>query len=310
MYKPDKTLIVLVGPTAIGKTDLAIQLASHFQTEIISADSRQFYREMEIGTAKPSPEEIQATKHHFINSHSITSEFSVGDFEQQVLKVIDNLFVNHDTAILVGGSGLFIQAVCQGFDEIPKPSEGSREKWNSLFAEEGIEALQKALKIVDPDYYKEVDIHNPQRLIRALEVYETTGKPFSSYRIKNIHPRPFHILKIGLDMNREELYQRINHRVDQMMDRGLLKEVEGLLPFRNLNALNTVGYSEIFDYLDGVLTLEQAIDKIKQNTRRFAKRQLTWFKRQDDIKWFSPGETESIISWLNLQYPLNPGPAE
>ena len=225
MYKPDKTLIVVVGPTAIGKTDLAIQLAQHYRTEILSADSRQFFREMEIGTAKPSELELKAAKHHFINSQSINSEFSVGDFEQDALKILNELFIEHDTVILVGGSGLYIQAVCEGFDDIPKPSEGIREKLNKLYANKGIEALQDALIAVDPYYYQEVDINNPQRLIRALEVFETTGRPFSSYRVKNISSRPFRTVKIGLDISREELYQRINRRVDVMIENGLLEEV-------------------------------------------------------------------------------------
>lgn len=310
MNKPGKTLIVVVGPTAIGKTDMAIQLARHYHTEIISADSRQFFKEMEIGTAKPSESELQAAKHHFINSQSIHSEFSVGDFEQQSLQILTKLFEELDTAILVGGSGLYVQAVCQGFDDIPKASEGIRDKWNNLFAEEGIEALQRSLIVADPEYYNQVDINNPQRLIRALEVFETTGKPFSSYRIKNISPRSFHIIKIGLNTNREELYRRINHRVDLMMQSGLLEEVKSLLPYRNLNALNTVGYSELFDYLEGKMTIHEAVEKIKQNTRRFAKRQLTWFTRQNDIKWFEPGKTEEVILYLNQQFPQSPEPLE
>lgn len=298
MPEPDKTLIVVVGPTAIGKTDLAIQLAQHYHTEIISADSRQFFKEMSIGTAKPLQAELLEVKHHFIDSHSINSPFSVGDFEKESITLLEKLFDKHDTAILVGGSGLYIQAVCEGFDDIPKATDEVRTKWNNIFATDGIEALQSALITVDPDYYREVDTNNPQRLIRALEVYETTGKPFSSYRIKRANPRPFHIIKIGLDIARDELYERVNHRVDMMMEAGLLEEVKSLLPYRDLNALNTVGYSELFDYLEGKISLEAAIDQIKQNTRRFAKRQLTWFKRQNDIKWFEPGEAEKIIKFV------------
>jgi tRNA dimethylallyltransferase len=307
MLGPSKTLIVIMGPTAIGKTNLAIKLARHYHTEILSADSRQFYQEMSIGTAKPSEMELAAAKHHFINSHSINySEFSVGVFETEALAVLSKLFENNDQAILAGGSGLYIQAVCQGFDDIPKATSDTRENLNALFAEFGINALQDYLSKADPEYYNQVDLNNPQRLIRALEVFETTGKPFSSYRIKNINTRPFNIIKIGLNIDRAELYQRINSRVDQMMESGLLDEVKSLLPHRSLNALNTVGYSELFDYLDGLVTLPEAIDKIKQNTRRFAKRQLTWFKRQENIKWFSPSEIEKIISWINLQKLQNP----
>lgn len=310
MQTPAKTLVVVVGPTAIGKTDLAIKLAQHFQTEIISADSRQFFKEMDIGTAKPSQSELQAAKHHFVNSHSITSEFSVGDFEKQAIGVIENIFDYKDVAILVGGSGLYIQAVCQGFDDIPKANAGVREKWNKIYAEEGLAFLQTSLLTVDPEYYNSVDINNPQRMIRALEVFDTTGKPFSSYRIKNINQRPFNILKVGLNSPRTELYNRINIRVDQMMTQGLLEEVENLFPYRHLNALNTVGYSELFEYLEGNISLQEAVDKIKQNTRRFAKRQLTWFKRQDDIKWFEPGTTQEVISWINLPYFQDPAPGE
>jgi tRNA dimethylallyltransferase len=301
MLMPAKTLIVIVGPTAIGKTELAIKLALHYHTEILSADSRQFFQEMSIGTAKPSIPELAEVKHHFIDSHSIHTDFSVGDFEKQSLEVLSKLFETNDHAVLVGGSGLYVQAVCHGFDEIPKASAGIREKLNVLFAEQGITALQEYLSRVDPEYYNEVDINNPQRLIRALEVYETAGKTFSSFRVKTKNRRPFNIIKIGLDIQRVELYQRINSRVDQMLDAGLLEEARKLFPFRNLNALNTVGYSELFDFLEGRISLPEAIDKIKQNTRRFAKRQLTWFKRQEGIKWFLPGETDQIISWINLQ---------
>ena len=308
MQKPDKTLIVIVGPTAIGKTDLAIQLAQYFQTEIISADSRQFFQEMTVGTAKPAEWELLQAKHHFINSHSVTDEFTVGDFEKQALQLLSEIYLKHDTAILVGGSGLYIQAVCQGFDDIPKADQGIRERLNNIYAEKGIEELKKQLKNIDPDYFQEVDLNNPQRLIRALEVYETTGKPFSSYRIRNVNLRPFNIIKIGLDISREELYRRINHRVDVMMESGLLDEVRSLTPYRTLNALNTVGYSELFDHLDGKMTLEEAVEKIKQNTRRFAKRQLTWFKRQDDIKWFEPEHPQDVINYLNQQLLQNPEP--
>ena len=307
MLKPVKTLVVVVGPTAIGKTELAIHLAKYYGTEIISADSRQFFRETEIGTAKPTQSELQEAKHHFIDSHSITSEFSVGDFEKEALEIINKLFTGNDFAILVGGSGLYINAVCQGFDNIPKAGEGIRQKLNNIFAEQGISVLQEALQKADPVYYSQVDLSNPQRLIRALEVFETTGQPFSSYRIQNIASRPFNIIKIGLNTSREELYNRINRRVDLMMDRGLLKEVEGLLPYRHVNALNTVGYSELFEYLDANVSLQEAIERIKQNTRRFAKRQLTWFNRQDDIKWFQPGDTAGIIDYLNQQSRHYPG---
>ncbi|HYK75692.1 MAG TPA: tRNA (adenosine(37)-N6)-dimethylallyltransferase MiaA [Daejeonella sp.] len=296
---PDKTLIVIAGPTAIGKTALAIRIAREFDTEIISADSRQFYREMDIGTAKPSPQELQAAKHHFINSHSINTEFSVGDFETQALEILSQIFSKHNIAVMVGGSGLYINGVCQGFDELPKAAAGTREKLNQLFQNQGITALQEQLKAADPVYYQEVDIQNPQRLIRALEVWETSGKPFSEYRTRKIKNRPFNIVKIGLNTSREELYQRINHRVDLMIEAGLISEVERLLPYRDYNALHTVGYSELFDYFDGHISLDEAIAKIKQNTRRFAKRQLTWFKKAEDMTWFEPDDYAGIDAYLN-----------
>jgi len=294
-----KTLIVIAGPTAAGKTALAIQIAKHFKTEIISADSRQFYREMSIGTAKPSKEELATVRHHLIDSHSIKDFFSVGDFEKKVINLLKELFKSHDLVVLVGGSGLFINAVCNGFDELPVASEETRSRLNQLLDEKGIEHLQEKLKKADPVYYAEVDIHNPQRLIRALEVFETSGKPFSSFRTNIPKKRNFNIIKLAISPNREKLYEQINLRVDQMHENGLLKEVEGLKEYRHLNALNTVGYSEIFEYFDGKLSEQEAIDKIKQNTRRFAKRQITWFKKSEDIKWFDPQESGSILNYLD-----------
>ncbi len=294
-----KTLIVIAGPTAAGKTALAIQIAKHFKTEIISADSRQFYREMSIGTAKPSKEELAAVRHHLIDSHSIKDFFSVGDYEKEVINLLKELFKSHDQVVLVGGSGLFINAVCNGFDELPVASEETRTRLNQLLDEKGIEHLQEKLKKADPEYYEEVDIKNPQRLIRALEVFETSGKPFSSFRTNIPKKRNFNIIKLAISPNRERLYEQINLRVDQMLENGLLKEVEGLKEYRHLNALNTVGYSEIFEYFDGKLSKEESIDKIKQNTRRFAKRQLTWFKKSEDIHWFDPKESGSILNYLD-----------
>ena len=294
-----KTLIVIAGPTAAGKTALAIQIAKHFKTEIISADSRQFYREMSIGTAKPSKEELAAVRHHLIDSHSIKDFFSVGDFEKEVINLLKELFKSHDQVVLVGGSGLFINAVCNGFDELPVALEETRTRLNQLLSEKGIEHLQEKLKKADPEYYEEVDIKNPQRLIRALEVFETSGKPFSSFRTNIPKKRNFNIIKLAISPNRERLYEQINLRVDQMLENGLLKEVEGLKEYRHLNALNTVGYSEIFEYFDGRLSEEESIDKIKQNTRRFAKRQLTWFKKSEDIHWFDPKDSGSILNYLD-----------
>jgi tRNA dimethylallyltransferase len=294
-----KTLIIIAGPTAIGKTALAISLAEHFKTEIISADSRQFYREMNIGTAKPSEAELKEVKHHLINSHSVLDQYNAGDFEKESIQIINKLFIDHEQVIMVGGSGLFINAVCNGFDQLPVASEKIRDHLNKLFAEKGIEFLQERLKKIDPVYHEEVDIFNPQRIIRALEVFESTGKTFSSLRTNLKKQRPFNIVKIGLITDRNILYERINLRVDQMINDGLIEEVESLKSFQHLNPLNTVGYSEIFNYLDGKSNREEAIEKIKQNTRRFAKRQITWFKKSEDINWFKPDELESIIQYLN-----------
>jgi tRNA dimethylallyltransferase len=297
-----KKLIIIAGPTAVGKTAVAIKLAQQLDTEIISADSRQFYREMSIGTAKPSAKELSQVRHHFINSHSITDNFTVGDFEKQTLRLLDELFKTHSQVIMAGGSGLFIQAVTQGFDELPVADSRIRANLNHLFIENGIEHLQKLLKSADPVYYEQVDLNNPQRLIRALEVFETTGKPFSSYRKATAIQRPFDTVKISLNLPREILYSQINHRVDLMIKQGLEEEVRSLLPYRHLNALNTVGYSELFDYFDGKTDLSTAVELIKQNTRRFAKRQLTWFRKDKEIKWAtadSPDLVEIILQELS-----------
>jgi tRNA dimethylallyltransferase len=294
-----KTLIIIAGPTAIGKTSLAISLAKHFKTEIISADSRQFYREMNIGTAKPSEVELKEVKHHLINSHSILDQFNAGDFEKESIQLINKLFLDHDQVIMAGGSGLFINAVSHGFDQLPIASEEIRTYFNTILEEKGIKFLQDRLKKIDPVYYNEVDIFNPQRVIRALEVFESSGKTFSSLRTNIKKQRPFNIVKIGLNTDRHILYERINRRVDQMIKEGLIEEVDGLKSYRHLNPLNTVGYSEILNYLDGKSNREEAIEKIKQNTRRFAKRQLTWFNKSEDIKWYKPDELEPIIQYLN-----------
>lgn len=295
----NKTLIVVVGPTAIGKTALAITLAKHFNTEIVSADSRQFFKEMAIGTAKPDAEELAAAKHHFINSHSVSQLFSTGDFEVEALKTIDNIFSNHTTAIMVGGSGLYINAVVNGLDEMPEIDLSIREKLNNQFETEGISAIQTQLAAHDPEYFAKVDQQNPQRMIRGLEVFLSTGQKLSSMLSATKKQRPFNIIKIGLNTDRAVLYNRINLRVDKMMELGLLEEVKSLLPYRTFNALNTVGYAELFDYIDDKISLEAAVSAIKQNTRRFAKRQLTWFRRDEEIKWFEPNDSEEVIQFIN-----------
>lgn len=296
--RKEKTLVSVVGPTAIGKTALAIRLAQHFYTEIISADSRQFFKEMEIGTAKPNIEELAAAKHHFIDSHSIQQLFSTGDFEVQGLKKLDEIFVRHDIAIMVGGSGLYVNALINGLDEMPEIDLSIRTALNEQFKSQGIAPIQARLAEADPEYFAKVDQQNPQRMIRGLEVFLSTGQKLSSMLSATKKERPFNIIKIGLNTDRAVLYERINMRVDQMIENGLIEEVKSLAPFRAYNALNTVGYSEVFDYLDGNLSIEEAISSIKQNTRRFAKRQLTWFRRDEEINWLEPDHSEDIIEYI------------
>lgn len=295
---PQKTLIVVVGPTAIGKTALAIQLAQFFNTEIISADSRQFFKEMSIGTAKPSAEELAAAPHHFIGSHTVTQLFSTGDFEVEALALMEQLFTQHDVLVMAGGSGLYVNAICNGLDDMPEIDMTIRAKLNDLFACEGIAPIKAQLEAVDPEYFAKVDQANPQRMIRGLEVVLSTGQKLSSFLTAQKKERPFNIIKIGLNTDREKLYAGINHRVDLMLANGLVDEVKRLTPYRNYNALNTVGYSEIFDYLDGNVSLVEASEKIKQNTRRFAKRQITWFKKDTSTTWFEPNQTAAILSYI------------
>ena len=300
-YNPksqDKTLIVVVGPTAIGKTALAISLAQFYKTEIISADSRQFFKEMNIGTAKPSTEELASAPHHFVDSHSIQTLFSTGDFEVEALKLMKALFKKHEVLIMVGGSGLYIDAVCEGLDELPEIDLNIREQLNQKLANEGIEAIKNQLQELDPIYYEKVDRANPQRMIRGLEVVLSTGKKLSSFLTATKKQRPFQIIKIGLNTDRAILYNRINQRVDLMMAAGQLEEVKSLIPYRAYNALNTVGYSELFDYLEGKTDLTTAVNMIKQNTRRFAKRQLTWFRRDEDTAWYEPTQLDEILKYL------------
>lgn len=293
-----KKLFVIIGPTAVGKTALSIQLAKAFDTEILSADSRQFFKEMSIGTAKPTATEMGNIKHHFIDSHSISEEYNVGKFETEAIQVLNTLFETKDYAILVGGSGLYIDAVCNGLDELPEASAETRQQLKSLYEEKGIIALQEQLKVLDLPYYNQVDLNNPQRLMRALEVCLSTGKTYSEQRAGKTKARNFTIIKIGLNTSREELYNRINTRVDEMMHLGLLDEVKSLLPYQNKNALQTVGYKELFDYLENKTSLEQAVALIKQHTRNFAKRQLTWFKRDEQIQWFEPNEFEKTKQYI------------
>jgi tRNA dimethylallyltransferase len=303
-----KHLITIVGPTAIGKTSLSIELANHYNCEIISCDSRQFYKEMRIGTAVPSSEELSLAKHHFIQNKSIFENYTVGDFEKEALLKIDELFQTNDYIILVGGSGLYVNAILKGFDEFPAIEQSIRENINTNFEKLGITYLQQKLKDLDPFYYEKITsenpqtLQNPQRLMRFVEVCIGTKKPYSSFLNKKKNNRNFTPILIGLEAERAIIYDRINQRVDLMIQEGLLKEAELLLPEKKLNALQTVGYSELFHYFDGEFTLEFAVEEIKKNTRRFSKRQLTWFKRQENTKWFDyKTERIKIIDYINDQ---------
>ena len=283
-----KTLIVVAGPTAVGKTAVAINLARRFGAEIISADSRQCYREMSIGVARPSPQELQQVPHHFIASHSITDEINAASFEAWAMQKANELFEKHDYIIMPGGTGLYIKAFCEGLDEIPEVPDEVRQRIIAAYETNGIAWLQEEIRIKDPKFYAEGEIQNPHRLMRALEVAEATGRSILSFRTGDKAQRPFNIIKFGLELPREELYTRINRRVDAMMDAGLLEEVKRLYSFRHLNALQTVGYTELFDYIEGKHSLERAVELIKQHTRNYAKRQMTWFKKDMEFAWFLP----------------------
>ena len=296
----DKHLITIIGPTAIGKTNLAIRIANYFKTEIVSADSRQFYKEMNIGTAKPSNSELNSIKHHLINNKSINDNYNISDYEKDALKSIKSIFNKNDVAILVGGSGLYINTVLYGLDEIPEISNETR---NSLYLDlelKGIKKLQEELKLLDPASYSDIDINNPRRLIRALEVSISTGKSYSSFLKKKKKKRDFNIIVLGINQDRLELYDKINARVDNMVESGLINEAKELYNLKSLNALNTIGYREVFNYIEDKYSLDECINEIKKNTRRYAKRQLTWFKSIDNVEWITPDYNfEKITAYIN-----------
>ncbi len=294
----DKILVVIVGPTAVGKTSLSIKIAKKLNTEIISADSKQFFKEITIGTAKPSIEELNTIKHHLIDFLDLKENYNAGDFIKDSTIILKELFSKNKYVIMTGGSGLYINSLCNGLDDIPPIDPKIRQNLNNEFLKKGLSDLKKELKIRDPEYYNEVDKDNPRRIIRALEVCRTTNKPYSSYRNNKKKNNEYEIIKIGLNRDRKELYDKINLRVEQMIDLGLIEEAKKVYKYRNLNSLQTVGYKEIFEYLDKKITLEKAIELIKRNTRRYAKRQMTWFSKDEEIKWFHPNEIDKILKYV------------
>jgi tRNA dimethylallyltransferase len=296
-----KFLILVVGPTAVGKTDLCLNLAKKFKTEIVSCDSRQFYKEMNLGTAKPSPKELMTVPHHLINSLSIQDEYDVRKFENDALKILKDIFEKTSVAIMTGGSGLFADAITKGLDEIPNVDPAIRQEIIKEFEVKGLEWLKSELLKADPEYFEQVDKQNPQRLMRALEVYRGTGLKFSYFRVRKPLTRPFSIIKIGLERDRQELYERIDLRMDQMIAAGLFDEADALFGKRHLNALQTVGYSEIFGFLEGKYDRAEAIRLLKRNSRRYAKRQMTWFRRDGEIRWFHPDQQSEITAWIESQ---------
>ena len=297
-----KRLIVVVGATASGKTDLSVALALHYNAPILSTDSRQFYRGIPIGTAQPSAEQLSAIEHHFIANLDITTEFNCGEYEKQALQCLEELFKQHNTVVAVGGSGLYIRALCEGIDDLPEADKSVREMLTKRLAEEGVDALAEELRLLDAEYYEQVDRKNPARVMRALEVCLTTGQKYSQLRKGARKERDFKIVKVGIDMPRDVLYERINRRVDIMMEQGLEAEARAMLPYRHCNALQTVGYSEMFEYFDGSISREEAVELIKRNSRRYAKRQMTWFRRDGDIGWFAPSQERQIIEYIDSRF--------
>ncbi|RKD87806.1 tRNA (adenosine(37)-N6)-dimethylallyltransferase MiaA [Mangrovibacterium diazotrophicum] len=294
-----KTVIVVLGPTGIGKSDLSIRIAQHFHTEIISADSRQIYKELAIGTAVPPADDLQKVKHHLIHNHSIHDYYSAALFEKEALETIDELFTTKDVLVVTGGSMMYIDALCKGMDDIPDADQQIRAQLMEEHQEKGLEHMRLRLKQLDPVYYEQVDLKNPKRILHALEVCLTSGKPYSSMRKDQKKERPFNILKIGLNRDRQELYDRINRRVDLMMEMGLEDEAKSVFEFHHLNSLNTVGYKELFAYFEGQQDKATAVELIKRNSRHYARKQLTWFRRDQEINWFQPEQEEEIIRFID-----------
>lgn len=293
-----KTLIVITGPTAVGKTALCLDIARHYDIPIINADSRQIYRELKIGTAAPTEEQLRQVRHYFVGTLGLDDYYSASMYEEQVMALLSELFATHDYALLTGGSMMYIDAVCNGIDDIPTVDDETRQTLKRRLADEGLEALCEELRQLDPEHYAIVDRKNPRRVVHALEICHMTGRTYTSFRAGERKERPFRIVKIGLTRPRDVIYDRINQRVDQMMADGLLDEARALYPLRQLNALNTVGYKEMFAYLDGTWTLEEAVERMKGNTRRYARKQLTWFKKDPAVVWFSPDDLSAIINHI------------
>lgn len=296
-----KTLIVLIGPTGVGKTELSLRLAKQFKTCIVSADSRQLYADLKIGTAAPTPDQLKRVQHYFVETLQLTDYYSAARYETEVLQLLEKLYTEHDVVLMTGGSMMYVDAVCKGIDDIPTVDAETRQLLLGKYETEGLNRLCAELKLLDPEYYKIVDLKNPKRVIHALEICYMTGKTYTSFRTQQKKERPFRILKIGLTRDREELYDRINHRVEQMIEDGLVEEARRVYPHRALNSLNTVGYKEIFKYLDGEWTLPFAIEKIQQNSRIYSRKQMTWFKRDKDIRWFHPEQETEIVAYLRSQ---------
>ena len=299
------TLIVLIGPTGVGKTELSLKIAEHCHTEIISSDSRQLYADLKIGTAAPTPEQLKRVPHHFVGTLQLTDYYSAARYEEEVMEKLKELFQTHSSVVMTGGSMMYIDAVCKGIDDIPTIDSDTRELMLKRYEKEGLEALCVELKLLDPEYYAQVDVKNPKRVIHALEICYMTGKTYTSFRTRSQKKRPFNILKIGLRREREELYERINRRVDLMMEEGLLEEAKRVYPYRSLNSLNTVGYKELFKFLDGEWELLFAIEKVKQNSRIYSRKQMTWFKRDADITWFHPDQETEIMEYISRQIGQN-----
>ena len=293
------TLIVLIGPTGVGKTELSLSIAEHFNTCIVSSDSRQLYADLKIGTAAPTPEQLARVKHHFVGTLQLTDYYSAAQYEAEVMSKLEELFQKNNVVVLTGGSMMYVDAICKGIDDIPTVDKDTRELMMQKYEMEGLEKLCAELKLLDPEYYQIVDLKNPKRVIHALEICYMTGKTYTSFRTQSTKKRPFRIIKIGLTREREELYDRINRRVDEMMKDGLLEEARSVYAYKHLNSLNTVGYKEMFQYMDGEWTLDFAIEKIKQNSRIYSRKQMTWFKRDKDITWFHPDQQTEIMNHIN-----------